>query len=146
MDFSDLVYTFNTLYVIQISVFLAREVSIIYFVASLFQQQPASEAVLRKGGAINGLAAWGLSEGTKISPKNLSYGVNMKEEGGKQPNCRMLGFGTAAGIYINAWPIDFNRKCVRMNNEPNCLVKRKITCGRQTTGAPVGSQCGKYSY
>ena len=101
----------------------------------------ASEAVLRKGGAINGLATWGLSEGTKISPKNLSYGVKMKE-GGKQPNCRMLGFGIAAGIYINAWLIDFNRKCVRMNNEPNCLVKRKITCGQQSTGA----QCGKYSY
>ena len=64
----------------------------------------------------------------KISPKNLPYGLIPKknEGGGKQHNW---------GIYINAWAIDFNRKCVRMNNEgPNCLVKQKLWSRHNTLG------------
>ena len=39
------------------------------------------------------------------------------------------GGNNTIGIYINAWPIDFNRKCVRMNNEGQIVSSNK-SCGR----------------
>ena len=71
------------------------------------------------GGAINGLSTWGLSrERTTKSPPKISHMdlVYQKNEGGKQQH--------NWGIYINAWAIDFNRKCVRMNNEGSKLSRQ----------------------
>ena len=63
-------------------------------------------------------------EDYEISPKNLPYGLSTPKKwgrGGKQQH--------NWGIYINAWAIDFNRKCVRMNNEGQIVSSNK-SCGR----------------